>query len=249
MMLSLSYKLVIASASEVTQNRALQKHLSRLLRRVASRNDENKAPSDNKISIESDPIDIASCNDKSITPRNYEDKATNKDYLLPSLLQKVGFITILVFVFSDLCWALPEDRHQVLKLSADSADLSQQTHRGEYNGHVQLDQGSSHLRAANAVTQGNEQNKLVLAIAKGKGKEQAHFWTLTALDKPPLHAYADVIRYHPEAHLIELMGNARVEQGNNSFSAPQISYDTIKQHVVSKSDGKSRTTIIIHSEK
>lgn len=163
---------------------------------------------------------------------------------------QLNFVTgLMLLLISNACFALSDDREKTLELLADSADLNQQTHRGEYTGNVQLDQGTSHLRAANAVTEGSAQNKLVLAIAKGEGKEQAHFWTLTELNKPPLHAYADEIRYHPDNHLIELIGNARVVQGDNSFSASKISYDTLKQHVVSKSDGKTRTTIIIHPGK
>lgn len=155
----------------------------------------------------------------------------------------------LLSLTNSLCWALPEDRQKLLELSADSADLNQHEHRGEYSGNVQLDQGSTHLRAAHAVTEGDKQNKLVMAEATGDGKEPAHFWTLTAIDKPPLHAYADTIRYFPDRHLVELIGNALVTQGDNSFNAPKISYDTLKQHVVSKSDGKKRTTIIIHPGK
>jgi lipopolysaccharide export system protein LptA len=163
-----------------------------------------------------------------------------------------GFLFVALALFSlvnNLCWALPEDRQKNLELSADSADLNQQIHRGEYSGNVQLDQGSTHLRAAHALTEGDKQNKLVMAEANGNGKEPAHFWTLTAVDKPPLHAYADTIRYFPDRHLVELIGNARVIQGDNSFNAPKISYDTLKQHVVSTSDGKNRTTIIIHPVK
>ena len=47
-------------------------------------------------------------------------------------------------------------------------------------------------------------------------------------NKPPFHAYADTIRYYPLRHLIELIGNARVEQGNNSLSAAKITYDTVE---------------------
>lgn len=162
-------------------------------------------------------------------------------------------ISFLAFGVSLLAWqtlsAMPDDREKVMELSADAADLSQQTHRGVYEGHVELDQGTTHLRAARAVTEGNQQNKLVVAIAEGDNDNQAHYWTQTALDKPLLHAYADTIRYYPDKHLIELIGNARVEQGDNSFSAPKISYDTVKQHVLSQSDGKSRTLIVIHPEK
>lgn len=162
---------------------------------------------------------------------------------MPKLLF-LCLMTICHFVF-----ALPEDREKRMELSADSADITQIAHHGEYIGHVELDQGSTHLRAAKAITEGDKRNKLVLAVAEGNKKEQAHCWTLTAVDKPPLHAYADIIRYLPEQHTIELIGNAKVIQGDNSFSAHKIIYDTVKQHVISKSDGKTRTTIIFHPEK
>ncbi|WP_242604541.1 lipopolysaccharide transport periplasmic protein LptA [Legionella fairfieldensis] len=148
-----------------------------------------------------------------------------------------------------MSYAMPDDRKKIIELSADTVDLNQQIHHGEYVGNVQFDQGTTHLRAAQAITEGNQQNKLVLAVAKGSRKEQAHYWEQTAIDKPLVHAYADLIRYYPDRHLIELIGNARVVQGENSFSAPKISFDTLKKHVISTSDGKKRTLIIIHPGK
>lgn len=145
--------------------------------------------------------------------------------------------------------SMPEDRNLVMALSADSADLNQKTHLGKYLGDVQFDQGSTHLRAAKATTTGNNKNKLICATAEGDKTHQAHFWTLPALNKPEMHAYADIIRYYPERHIIELSGNARIVQGKNSFQAPEIKYDTEKQHVLSSSNGEKRTAIIIHPEK
>lgn len=146
-------------------------------------------------------------------------------------------------------FAMPDDRNQTAQLNANSADLNQQTHCGEYKGDVQFDQGTTHLRAARAITQGNQQNKLTFAAAFGDTKSPAHYWEQIAIDKPLLHAYAHEIRYYPQRHLIELIGSARVVQGNDSFSAPKISYNTLKQHVVTQSDGKQRTIIIFHPEK
>lgn len=145
-------------------------------------------------------------------------------------------------------FALPNDRFQIMQLSANSAELIQEQHLGIYTGNVQMDQGSTHLRADQAMTKGNQENKLIEAIATGSQDEPAHYWTLTATDKPPLHAYANKICYYPEQHLIKLIGEAHIEQGNDSFSAPEIIYDTLHQHVLTKSRGQSRTTIIIHPE-
>lgn len=157
--------------------------------------------------------------------------------------------TILLLITITPAFAMPDDRNQTAELNANSADLNQQTHSGEYKGDVQFDQGTTHLRAVRAITQGNQQNKLIFAAAFGDKSSPAHYWEQIAIDKPLLHAYAHEIRYYPERHLIELVGNARVVQGNDSFSAPKISYDTLKQHVVTQSDGKQRTVIIFHPEK
>lgn len=156
----------------------------------------------------------------------------------------VGFISSI-----SSCFALPDDKLQPMHLSADSADLNQQTHQGRYMGNVTLDQGSTHLRANEALTQGNKDNKLSFAVAKGKSGEQAHYWSLPDVNKPEIHAFADEIDYYPNKHLIELIGNARVIQGDDSFSAYKITYDTIKEHVVTSSKNQQRTLIVFHPEK
>lgn len=162
-------------------------------------------------------------------------------------------LKVKVFIIS-LCsaamsYALPSDREKVMHVVADSADLNQQKHLGTYTGNVEFVQGTTNIRAAHALTEGNLKNQLTLAVAKGSKDKQAHYWTESGPGKPPFHAYADSIIYYPLRHLIELKGNARIEQGTNSLSAAIITYDTVAQHVVSKGDGKTRTTIILYPEK
>ncbi len=164
-------------------------------------------------------------------------------------LMRQVFISLLLLVFTKPIFALPNDREQIVQLRAGSADINQQTHTGIYLIDVQLDQGTTHIRAVEAITTANEKNQLILAEIKGNKTIQAHYWSLPEVNKPLMHAYADIIKYHPESHLIELIGNARVDQENNSFSAPKITYDTLAQHVVSESSSTARTTIIFHPEK
>ncbi|HAT1774521.1 lipopolysaccharide transport periplasmic protein LptA [Legionella pneumophila] len=163
---------------------------------------------------------------------------------------KVKYIILLLLMLCSISGnALPFDKEKMVQVVSDSADLNQKNHQGVYIGNVEFVQGSTNLRAAKAITQGDAKNQLTLAIAEGSKGKQAHYWTTTAPDKPPFHAYADTIKYYPLKHLIELIGNARIEQGPNSLSAAKISYDTQEQHVLSHSDEKTRTTIIIYPEK
>lgn len=165
------------------------------------------------------------------------------------LQRMVNYSLLLFFLFTSSAYALTEDKEKVMHVMANSADLSQQDHKGIYIGNVELVQGTTNLQASKAVTIGNEKNQLVIAIANGTKEKQAHYSTITDPKKPPVHAYADTIRYYPLRHLIELIGNARVEQGKNSFSAAKISYDTEKQHVLSHGDDSQRIVIIYHPEK
>jgi len=160
---------------------------------------------------------------------------------------KASFLSL--FLTLGLAHALPSDKEQIMHVTADSADLNQQKHKGTYTGNVVFVQGTTNLHASNAITEGNVQNQLTLAIAKGSNEKQAHYWTETGPNKPPFHAYADTIKYYPLKHIIELIGNAHIEQGPNSLSAAKIIYDTQEQHLVSQSDGKTRTVIILYPEK
>lgn len=155
----------------------------------------------------------------------------------------------LLALIPTLGFALASDKEQVMHVAADSAKLSQQERRGTYNGHVEFTQGTTHIRAAFAITEASSKNQLSLAKAQGNNKEQAHYWTKPSADKPEFHAYADTISYYPLRHLIELKGNARILQGDDSMSAALIQYDTEKQRVITQSDGNNRTLIIFHPKK
>ncbi len=145
-------------------------------------------------------------------------------------------------------YSLPNDNQAVVEVRADSADINQETHKGIFINQVELDQGTTHLRANKATTEGNAKNQLIKATIFGDKIQQAHYWELVAEDKPVVHAYADIIDYFPEKHLIKLTGHARVEQGRNSFSAPIIVYDTLHHHVITEAKPGEKTVIIYHPE-
>lgn len=169
---------------------------------------------------------------------------TTQNTPIPKIL-----IAVVFLLTQGQASALPSDKQQVMHVTADSADLSQKQHQGTYVGNVEFIQGTTNLHAAKAITKADEKNQLTLAIANGSDGKQAHYWTQTGPDKPPFHAYADRIKYYPLKHIIELIGHAKVEQGQNSLSAAKIIYDIQEQHVLSQSDGTTRTTIILYPEK
>lgn len=145
-------------------------------------------------------------------------------------------------------FALDDDRTAPLFFQADTVDLDQQTHHGYFEGHVALDQGRTHLRAARAETLGDLQHPVTQAIIYGNNIQQAHYWTQRSPQTLPLHAYADALYYDPLAHTIKLVGHALITQGAQRFQAPIIHYDIQQQRVRTEKTAQARTTFILHTD-
>ncbi len=157
-------------------------------------------------------------------------------------------VSIILLGVTSALLALPEDSKAPLFVRADSADLNQSQHRGSYHGHIALDQGTTHIRAATAYTEGNDRNQLVKALIEGNKTAQAHYWTVMSADKPPMHAYADKMYYYPLNDRIELVGHARVTQGQHQVTAAIIHYNIKTQHVISLPSSEEQTVITVHPE-
>lgn len=164
-----------------------------------------------------------------------------------NLMLKLSLLLTLG-MFPALASALPEDSRAILELRSGKVTFDQKKHYGVFSDHVELDQGSTHIRAFKVITETNDKNQLVKAIIMGQAKELAHYWSLMAENKPPVHAYADQIEYYPNEHLIKLIGHAHIEQGTNSFSAPKITYNIETQKVLTEAKKDQRTLIIFHPE-
>ncbi len=130
-----------------------------------------------------------------------------------------------------------------IEITAGQVSLDQHLHEHILSENVQLDETQRHLTASWVKIKTDEDNELVLAIAKGDQKQRAHLWSTEK--EPSLHAYADEIEYYPKEHRVVLLGHAFISQGKNSFSAPKIIYNTLTEHVQSQKEGQERTTIIL----
>ena len=132
-------------------------------------------------------------------------------------------------------------------MHADQAIFKQKTHLGNYTGNINITHGETKIQSDSAKTLGNDNNSLKYVEFKGSKNHQAHYIT-SVPKKPQVNAYADVMKYYQDRHIIQFIGNARLTQGNDFFAAPMIVYDTLSQHIVSSSKGVVRTTIVIHPE-
>jgi len=158
----------------------------------------------------------------------------------------ISLLCLNIITLACNAFALTTDRSKLVYFSSVHASIDEKTGEGHYTGGVSIDQGSTHLRATDAITMMNEKYEFTRAIAHGGKKKQAHFWTCTSPDKPPLHAYADTLSYYPLENKLELLGNARIIQGENSLQAPVINYDTQAERLMTTASAdKAQGTLIL----
>jgi|SRR5688572_14946041 len=139
---------------------------------------------------------------------------------------------------------LSDDREQKLHIKADSTTLNYKTGVTLYEGHVIIDQGTSHLLADRLITKRNAQHKIEEAIAYGF-KNLAEYRTTLKSGDETLLAKANVIKFYPLKSLAILEGNALVTQGKNSFQGPHIIYHINEQTIIAPSSKEGRATLII----
>jgi len=132
-------------------------------------------------------------------------------------------------------------------IGADSAKIDKLTGDSIYEGHVKIDRGTTHV-TADKLTVKSADGKAVLLTAYGNPQQLAHYQTKTSVDKPVLDAYALVINYYPPQRIVELIGQAKVTQGNNQINGPHLQYDLNKKILVAIKDNTNnsdRTSFVL----
>lgn len=157
----------------------------------------------------------------------------------------VGVMVLCICSLVITASALPNDQSQPMQVNADSSLINYKTGVNTYEGHVKIDQGSSHLTSDRLVTKNDNHHKMSEAIAYGD-KQLAEYTTIPNPGDKLLHAKANVIRFYPQKSLVILEGNVTVLQGENSFHGPMITYNIKDQIVTAPANQKGQATIIIN---
>jgi len=163
-------------------------------------------------------------------------------YQLPKWNVKFLFLTLWLMPIR--LFALPGDDQQTMHINSDASTFNYKTGTNIYEGHVKIDQGTTHLIADRVVTTSNNKHKISEAIAYGL-TQLAEYTTLPKPGDPIFHAKAKVIKFYPAKSLVFLAGDVIVTQGKNSFQGPVITYNMKDQIVTAPPSKTGRATIII----
>lgn len=162
----------------------------------------------------------------------------NVDYLVSLFL---AFLPTTLF-------ALPTDNMQKVYIVADSTTYNYKNGINVFEGHVKIDQGTTHITADKLITKSNAQHKIEEAIAYGY-QELAHYWTLPKEGEPEMHAKAKIIKYYPIQANITLQQEVYVTQGENSFQGNLIHYNSKDQTVTVPASTSGHAVLVYNPDK
>lgn len=157
------------------------------------------------------------------------------------LTQMFKYFTFpLLLILSFPTYALSSDSKLPMNISSDTVDFNSKTGITIFTGDVNMDQGTTHLKADKVTVYRHPDGEIQKIIAIGL---PAHYRTLPKENDDTMDAYGNTIEYYPDKEQAVILGNGLVQQGKNTFTSPHIIYDLAKETVISRSTssgGKSQ---------
>jgi len=135
-----------------------------------------------------------------------------------------GLLLALLLCLPSLSQALPNDRNQPIKISADQASINERSGVTVYSGNVEIRQGSMLIKGARVELHRNDAG-VERIISTGA---PAEFHQQPKADAPLTKAYGKRMDYRIKRQEITITDSARVTQGEDSFSGERIIYNMDK---------------------
>jgi len=142
------------------------------------------------------------------------------------------------------CWSLSSDKDQPMLISADSVDIDDAEGVSVYRGNVDIQQGSMRLLADQVTVRHAERKAQRIEAAGGPVRFSQK------LDNSAQEVNAKALRivYDIDSDEIELMDQAEVRQGKDTFRSDRITYDRLHALVKAgaSAKGKDRVHVTIN---
>ena len=153
------------------------------------------------------------------------------------LLRRCGFplrvVALLVgLLLAIVASALPDDRDQPIRITADTAIRDEKQGFTVYSGNVHMTQGSMDIEA-DKLTIFHETAQADKIVAEGK---PARMQQKPAVDEPMVRAHAEIIEYYKIEERVHFRIDAHIDQDGASVTGDSIDYFIAEQLVKADSD-------------
>lgn len=143
--------------------------------------------------------------------------------------------------------ALPDDRDQPIRITADTAIRDEKQGFTVYSGNVHMTQGSMDIEA-DKLTIFHETAQADKIVAEGK---PARMQQKPAVDEPMVRAHAEIIEYYKIEERVHFRIDAHIDQDGASVAGDSIDYFIVEQLVKADSDKATegnRVQVVIPAE-
>lgn len=168
-------------------------------------------------------------------------------------MYKIYFYLLTLWLSTSL-WALPSDGEKPLIISADSAFIDQIKGIGHYEGHVHMEQGTTHIDGKKMITYSDQKRRLMKVIITGDVTEKAYYKTQPQPNTPAMVASARCMTFLRPKQQVILEGDVKAQHGEDRIEGPHLEYDMINQQFNAHNTyqqlkkQKLQTTIVIQPE-
>jgi len=156
-------------------------------------------------------------------------------------------VTLLMLIIASPVFALSADHTETIHIIADSTTYNYKTGFTIFDGHVKVDQGTTHITADRLTTQSGKSRTIKEAIAYGYN-DLAHYWTLPTANDPVIHAQAKIIKFYPTESNVALEKDVTLVQGANSFQGQLILYNRNEQTIFVPEANQGRAVVVINPD-
>ncbi|HEY8568352.1 lipopolysaccharide transport periplasmic protein LptA [Microbulbifer sp.] len=146
------------------------------------------------------------------------------------------------FLLASQANALPNDREQPVKVSADKLEANRSKNLSVYSGNVVISQGSLQIRADRVEVHGNTKGEINRVIATGT---PAHFQQQVEESTNPVKARAKRIEFLVSSDALQLSGEAFVDRDGNTLSAERINYDLKSEQMQAQGQSEKKRVEMI----
>jgi lipopolysaccharide export system protein LptA len=178
-------------------------------------------------------------------------KYVNPKHVAPKHgLPLVACITACLLLMSaGLVHALPDDKNQSLRITANKQDVDLKVGEVIYTGDVKLVQGTLEINAQKITVHKDKNQNEESITAEGN---LAHYQQQPEAGKPIIHAQASLIHYNFKTEQLTLDKNVSIEQNGSVTKAGHVDYDIKSQTAkfsIGESNGRVETIIPAKPEK
>lgn len=149
---------------------------------------------------------------------------------------------LTALVISTPASALESDARQPVRVQANNLQLDDKSGTAVYSGAVHIEQGSMKLDAERVELMRNAKGEFTQMKATGTSGKRAYIESLPSPQEGKVRGWANTIVYHNPTRRVELIQQAELHRGSDTFTGAYVQYLMNTRQVQAQGGGSKGNT-------